>query len=107
MRAPARAVADRRANLRLRVADDDADVADAGGDERLEPVEEHRLVGDRDQLLGARVGDGTEARALAAAQNQAFHRLPILSVPVPRCRVRPGRLSTAIRLRGGGGSTHR
>ena len=73
-RVPAGAVADGLANLRLRVADDDADVADAGSDERLEAVEEHRLVGDRDELLGARVGDRAEARPLPATQNQALHR---------------------------------
>ena len=68
-----RSIADRGANLRLRVADDDADLGDAGADERLEPVVQHRLVGDRDELFGAGVGDGAETRAFAAAQNQALH----------------------------------
>ena len=82
-RAPPRSVADGRANLRLRVTDDDADVADARGDERLEPVKEHGLVGDRDELLGAGVGDGTEAGALAAAEDQALHRIELLSPKDP------------------------
>ena len=54
--APPRAVADRGSDLRLGVADDDADLADAGGGDRLDAVEEHRLVRHRDELLGARVG---------------------------------------------------
>ena len=83
-RAPARAVADRRADLGLRVADDDADVADAGGDQRLETVEEHRLVGDRHELLGAGVGDRAEAGALAAAQNQSLHRRDSTGIVVRR-----------------------
>ena len=50
------AVADGGLDLGVRVADDDADLGDAGGAHRLEAVEEHRLVGDRDELLGRRCG---------------------------------------------------
>ncbi len=48
-----------------RVADDDADLADPGVRHRLDAVEEHRLVGHRHELLGARVGERPQARALA------------------------------------------
>ena len=71
---PSRSVTDGRANLRLRVADDHPDVADAGRGERLDAVEEHRFVRDRHELLGAGIGQRSEARSLAAAQDQAFHR---------------------------------
>ena len=71
--APPRPVADRRADLGVRVADDDPDVADAGCGDRLDAVEQHRLVGDRHELLGARVGERPQAGALAAAENQSLH----------------------------------
>ena len=82
-RAPPGAVADRRANLGRRVADDDADVADAGPDQRFEPIEEHGLVGDRDELLGAGVRDWPQAGSLPAAQNQPLHQRPLLSPKAP------------------------
>src|SRR6185436_14991680 len=71
--APSRSVADSRPDLRAGVADDDADVADAGGGNRLDAVEEHRLVGHRHELLGAGVGQRTKPGALPAAENQSFH----------------------------------
>ena len=87
--APARAVADRGANLRLRVADDDADVADAGVGDRLDAVEQHRLVGDRHELLGAGVGERPEPRALAAAENQSLHvSLPLAAEGAEEVRER-------------------
>ena len=49
-----RAVADRGPDLGLRVADDDTCLHDTGVAQRLEPVEEHRLVGDRHELLWPR-----------------------------------------------------
>ena len=70
--AEAAAVADGRHHLLLRVADDDADVADAALDEVLDGVEEDRLVGDGHELLGAGVGEGTQAAALAAAEDQSL-----------------------------------
>ena len=39
---------------------------------RLDAVEQHRLVGDRDELLRRRVRDRAQARALAARQDQAL-----------------------------------
>ena len=51
-----RAVADGRADLGAGVADDDAEVVDAGGGHLLDSVEEDRLVGDGNELLGARCG---------------------------------------------------
>ena len=72
--AEARAVADRGADLPARVADDDADLADAGGDDRLDGVEEHRLVRHRHELLGGGVGERAQPGALAAGEDQPFHR---------------------------------
>ena len=68
-----RTVADRLADLVLGIADDDADFGDAGGDDGLDAEEEDRLVGHRYELLGGRVGEGAQARALAAGKDQAFH----------------------------------
>src|SRR5690348_12612648 len=71
--APARAVAHRGADLLVGVADDDAHLTDAGLQQRFDGVEEHGLVRQRQQLLGARVGERAQARAFAAAQDQSFH----------------------------------
>ena len=68
---PRRSVTHRRTDLRLRVADDDADVADACGDDGLDAIEQHGLVGDRHELLRARVGQGRRR------------------VPLPPLRMRP------------------
>ena len=70
--AEALTVANRCPDLVARVADDDADVGDACLDQVFDGPEEHRFVGDRHELLGARVGQRTQACALAAAQNQAL-----------------------------------
>ena len=72
--AEARSVAGGGADLLAGLGrDDDADLLDARGRDRLDPVEEHGLVGDRDQLLGARVRDRAQPRALAAGEDQALH----------------------------------
>src|SRR5206468_578965 len=69
-----RAVAGGGADLVARLGgDDDADLVDAGGGDRLDAVEQHRLVGDRHELLGARVRDRAQPRAAATRQDQAFH----------------------------------
>src|SRR6266550_81230 len=83
LHAPARSVADRGANLRLRVADDDADVRDAGVGDRLDAVEEDRLVGHRYQLFRAGVGERPQTRPSAAAENQSFH-VSAVSCRMPR-----------------------
>ena len=73
--AEAGAVAGRRTDLIAGLRrDDDPDVIDARSRDRLDPVEQHRLVGHRDELLGAGVGDRSQARALAAREDQALHR---------------------------------
>ena len=51
-RAEPGAVAEGGLDLLPRVADHDADLVDARGDDRLDAVEEHRLVGHRHELLG-------------------------------------------------------
>ena len=63
------AVADLAAGLGR---DDDPHLDDAGLGHRLEPVEEHGLVRHRHELLGARVRERAQARALAARQDQAL-----------------------------------
>ena len=55
--------------------DDDPDLLDPGLGHRLDPVEQHGLVGHRDQLLGAGVGDRPQPRPSAARQDQALERL--------------------------------
>ena len=83
-----RAVADGGLDLGLRVAHDDPDVGHAGRAQRLEAVEQHRLVGDRHELLGAGVGDRAQARSGAPGQHQTLE-----------CGGHGGRLAPA---RGGG-----
>ena len=93
------AVADRGANLRLavhhhrqrlagavvglqqlaRVADHDPHVGDAGVAQRLEPVVEDRLVGDRDQLLGAGVGERAQAGPAPSGKHEAFEILHLFA----------------------------
>ena len=48
---------------------------DAGGDDRLDAVDQHRLVGHRDELLGGGVGQRAQPRALAAGQDETLHLL--------------------------------
>jgi hypothetical protein len=70
--AEAAAVADRLADLAMRIPDHDADVLDAGGAHRLQAEEQDGLVADRHQLLGAGVRDGAQARPLATAQDECL-----------------------------------
>ena len=68
--AEARAVADGAFDLGAGVGrDHDADLLDRGGGHRLDAVEEHGLVRDGHELLGARVRDRAKARALAPGQD--------------------------------------
>jgi hypothetical protein len=55
-----RPVPHRGAYLLGGLADDDADLGDAGIADRTQDVEQDRLVRDRDQLLGVRVGEGPQ-----------------------------------------------
>lgn len=68
-----RAVADGRPDLFCRVPDDDADVRDPGGRDRLQPVEQHRFVGHRHQLFRRGVGDRPQPGAGAAGEDECFH----------------------------------
>ena len=68
-----------------------------GRGHRLDAVEQHRLVGDRHELLGARVGDRAQARALAAGEDQSLQRLR--SVHAPELAVVPGRARALDELR--------
>ena len=74
------AVAQRLPDLVFRLADDDPDAPDPGGHDGLDPVEEHRLVRDRDELLRPRVGERTQTGALAAGEDEALHRQMIPTV---------------------------
>src|SRR5579862_2769120 len=66
-------VAGRGSDLVAGLADDDADVLDAGRRELFDDVEEDRLVRDRDELLRARVRDRTKSRAGSAGEDQPLH----------------------------------
>ncbi len=76
--AEARAVAHGRTDLLGGVADDDADVGDAHRDQGFDAVEEHRLVGDGDELLGGGVGDGPQPAAGASGEDKCLHERVIL-----------------------------
>ena len=64
--------ADLLAGLR---GDDDPDLLDPRLRHRLDPVEQHRLVGDRHELLGARMRNWAQARALAPGEDQSLEWL--------------------------------
>ena len=55
--------------------DDDPDLRHPGVDQRLDPVEEHGLVGDGHQLLRRGVRDRAQPGARAAGENQSLQRL--------------------------------
>ena len=74
--AEARAVADRGLDFGVGVADDDADLVDAGLAQGLEAVEEDGFVGDGHELLGRGVGDGPQPGAGAAAEDEPLHATP-------------------------------
>ena len=77
------AVTDRVADLLPGVPDHDADLADPRRGQGLDPIEEDGLVGDRDELLGGREGDGAEPGAAPAGQDEALHRIaPFISRPI-------------------------
>ena len=66
-------VADRRADLGAGLGrDHHADVADPRLRQRLDPVEEDRLVRDGHELLRARVGQWPQTGAAAPGQDQAL-----------------------------------
>ena len=82
---PRGAVADRGADLVAGLTDHDADLGDPGVADRLERVEQDRRAGDGDQLLRVRVRERTEARPLAAGQDQrAHHATPARCSPSMR-----------------------
>ena len=67
------AVADRRLDRRRGVSDDDADLGDAGVADRLQAIEQHRLVGDRHKLFGRSMRDRAQPRPRAPGQDEGFH----------------------------------
>jgi len=75
-RAEARAVAHRLADLVPGLwRDHDPDLTHASVDERLDPVEQHGLVGDRHELFRRGMRDRAQPRARPAGQNQPLERL--------------------------------
>jgi hypothetical protein len=77
------AVADGVADLLARVTHHDADLEDSGSGQRLDPVEEDGLIGDGNELLGGREGDGTEPGPAPAGQDEALHGIaPFISRPI-------------------------
>lgn len=54
---------------------DDQDITDAGQHQRGDRVVNHRFVVDRQQLLGHAAGDGVQASAGAAGQDDPLHLL--------------------------------
>ena len=79
------AIPHRSRHLLARLTDDDADVRNAGLHELLYRVEDHRLVGDRDELLGVRVGKGSQAAAFAAAEDQSLESAVFTAAALSRC----------------------
>ena len=56
---------------------DEQDLAQAREHQRAQRVVDHRLVVDRQQLLGDRAGDRVKARAVAASQNDSLHSISV------------------------------
>ena len=74
IKAEVRAVAYRLTDRGCGFPDHDPDVADADVPDRLKAVEEDRLVGHRQKLLGRRMCDRAQPGAGAARQDQCLHR---------------------------------
>jgi hypothetical protein len=73
LQAEREAVADGRLDLGMRVAHDDPDLPDPGGGDGLEPVEEHGLVGDGDELFRRGMGDRSQPSARPSGEHECFH----------------------------------
>src|SRR4051812_26933419 len=71
--AEALTLAERGDDLRPGITDDHADLRDAGRDHRFDPIEQDRLVGHRDQLLGTGVRDRAQPGAGTAGENESLH----------------------------------
>src|SRR6201999_41405 len=87
-----RTVASRRFDLLAGLgSDDDPDLGDAGLDQRLDPVEEHGLVGDGHELLRRGVGDRAQTSARPAREDQSLEGVHarLQPYPLPRRAVRP------------------
>src|SRR5919202_129373 len=83
--APAPTAAHRVFDLLRRIADDDADLGNAGVANGLDHPEEDRLVGHGNKLFGLGIGQRVKARTFTTAQDQTFHRHTTrLMVRLPR-----------------------
>jgi len=72
LQAEVAAVAHGSHHLLPRIADHDANAADAGFGQALQGVEEDGLVGDGHQLLGSRVRERTQSGALTPAEDKTL-----------------------------------
>ncbi len=74
-----RGQAHHRARLAGRVAHHDAYIGDASVANGLDPIKQDRLIGNRDQLLGACMGYGPESRTLSSAKDYSLDLDQLLS----------------------------
>ena len=65
-----RSITDRRRHLLARITDNNANVRDSCVNELLDRIEDDRLICDRDELLGVRVGKWPEAAPFPAAEDK-------------------------------------
>lgn len=71
--APPTAVANSAANLVAGIANDNPDLGDARFADCVNDPEQHRTIGNRDELFGTGIGDWAQACAFAATENKTFH----------------------------------
>ena len=71
--APLTSVAKRTHNFDPSVANDDSDFGNPGRDHGLDSVKQNGFVGNRHQLFGTGVSDGSQSGASTTSQNEGFH----------------------------------
>ena len=67
------AIANRGPRLLVGVAHHNADVGDAGLDQVLQHIEQHRLIGNGHQLFRPRKREGAKTRTFSTAEHQTLH----------------------------------
>ena len=55
------------------IANDDADLGNAGIDHCFDSIEQDRLIGDRHELLRPSMGDRAKSGSCAASKNKSLH----------------------------------
>ena len=61
----------------MSISDNDPDLADAGSHHRLDAVEEHRLVGHRNELFSRRIGKGSQSASRPAGEYEGLQKLKL------------------------------